>query len=63
MGGLPLKRLKMETGHTPFFFPSKDEKSHVDTKTVSKLIGDRQCRFKNVSVQPPHPCSVCGAEG
>ncbi len=49
MGGLPLKRLKMETGHTPFFFPSKDEKSHVDTKTVSKLIGDRQCRFKNRS--------------
>jgi integrase len=43
------KRLKMETGHTPFCFPSKDEKCHVDTKTVSKLIGDRQCRFKNRS--------------
>lgn len=43
------KRLKVETGHTPFCFPSKDEKSHVDTKTVSKLIGDRQCRFKNRS--------------
>lgn len=43
------KRLKEETGHTPFCFPSKDEKSHVDTKTVSKLIGDRQCRFKNRS--------------
>jgi len=43
------KRLKKETGHTPFCFPSKDEKSHVDTKTVSKLIGDRQCRFKNRS--------------
>ncbi|HBO7163463.1 TPA: tyrosine-type recombinase/integrase [Pseudomonas aeruginosa] len=41
------KRLKEETGHTPFCFPSKDESSHVDTKTVSKLIGDRQCRFKN----------------
>jgi integrase len=38
-----------ETGHTPFCFPSNDEKSHVDTKTVSKLIGDRQCRFKNRS--------------
>ncbi|HHP7011504.1 TPA: tyrosine-type recombinase/integrase, partial [Pseudomonas aeruginosa] len=25
------------------------ENSHVDTKTVSKLIGDRQCRFKNRS--------------
>ncbi len=43
------KRLKAETGHTPFCFPSKDESSHVDTKTVSKLIGDRQCRFKSRS--------------
>lgn len=34
------KLLQVETGHTPFCFPSKDEKSHVDTKTVSKLIGD-----------------------
>nr|WP_256995996.1 site-specific integrase [Pseudomonas aeruginosa] len=43
------KRLKDETGQTPFCFPSKNENSHVDTKTVSKLIGDRQCRFKNRS--------------
>ncbi len=43
------KRLYKETGHTAFCFHSKDEKSHVDTKTVSKLIGDRQCRFKNRS--------------
>lgn len=43
------KRLQEETGDTPFCFPSKDGRSHVDTKTVSKLIGDRQCRFKNRS--------------
>lgn len=43
------RRLKEKTGHTPFCFPSTDERSHVDTKTVSKLIGDRQCRFKNRS--------------
>lgn len=43
------KRLNMETGRTSFCFPSKNEESHVDTKTVSKLIGDRQCRFKNRS--------------
>lgn len=43
------KLLLEETGHTRFCFPSKDEKSHVDTKTISKLIGDRQCRFKNRS--------------
>ena len=42
-------RLREETGHTPYCFPSKDESSHVDTKTVSKLIGDRQCSFKNRS--------------
>ena len=43
------KRLQKETGHTPFCFPGKDGESHVDTKTVSKLIGDRQCRFKHRS--------------
>ncbi|WP_213909004.1 tyrosine-type recombinase/integrase [Stutzerimonas nitrititolerans] len=43
------KRLKKETGNTPFCFPGKDGQGHVDTKTVSKLIGDRQCRFKNRS--------------
>ncbi|AWQ81774.1 phage integrase family protein [Pseudomonas aeruginosa] len=43
------ERLKEETGDTPFCFPSKDGRSHVDTKTISKLVGDRQCRFKNRS--------------
>lgn len=43
------KRLHKETSDTPFCFPSKDGKNHVDTKTVSKLVGDRQCRFKNRS--------------
>ncbi|EZP05717.1 hypothetical protein V555_01859 [Pseudomonas aeruginosa BWH054] len=43
------KRLHIETSDTPFCFPSKDGKNHVDTKTVSKLIGDRQRRFKNRS--------------
>lgn len=45
-------RLKAVTGHTPFCFPSKDAATHVDTKTVSKLIGDRQCQFKNRSKPP-----------
>ena len=39
------KRLKEKSGHTPFCFPSKDESNHVDTKTVSKLIGDRIAGF------------------
>lgn len=45
-------RLKEVTGHTRFCFPSKDAETHVDTKTVSKLIGDRQCQFKNRSKPP-----------
>lgn len=43
------KRLKAETGHTSFCFPSRNEQSHVCLKTVSKLIGDRQAMFKNRS--------------
>ncbi|HDS1738656.1 tyrosine-type recombinase/integrase [Pseudomonas putida] len=43
------ERLKKHTGHTPFCFPNKNESSHVDTKTISKLIGDRQCCFKSRS--------------
>lgn len=40
------QRLREETGDTDFCFPGKTGNNHVDTKTVSKLIGDRQCRFK-----------------
>ena len=43
------KRLHKETSQTPFCFPSKDGNNHVDTKTVSKLVGDRQCSFKSRS--------------
>ena len=43
------KRLKAETGHTPYCFPSRDEQNHVCLKTVSKLIGDRQAMFKSRS--------------
>jgi len=46
---LQFKRLHQETGHTAFLFPNRARDSHVNTKTVSKLIGDRQCRFKNRS--------------
>lgn len=46
------KRLKEHTGHTLFCFPGKDEQNHVDTKTVSKLIGDRQCSLKSRSKPP-----------
>lgn len=43
------QRLKAETGHTAYCFPNRAETGHVCLKTVSKLIGDRQCRFKNRS--------------
>lgn len=41
------KLLHSLTGDTPYLFPATNKTSHVCTKTVSKLIGDRQCRFKN----------------
>ena len=34
------------TGGTAWCFPSADADTHVDTKTVSKQVGDRQHRFK-----------------
>jgi len=43
------KRLYLETGATAFLFPNRKGNDHVNTKTVSKLIGDRQCQFKNRS--------------
>ena len=42
-----LKALKEETGKTAWLFPSKDGKSHVDEKSVTKQVGDRQIRFKS----------------
>lgn len=35
------------TGNTDWCFPAWDAKSHVDVKTVSKQVGDRQHRFKD----------------
>ena len=43
------KLLKEVTGHTDWCFPSKDGNSHVDIKSVSKRIGDRQVKFKDRS--------------
>lgn len=43
------QRLHKETGSTPFLFPNRAGDAHVNTKTVSKLIGDRQCMFKDRS--------------
>lgn len=40
------KTLHMLTNHSEWCFPSRDEKSHVCLKTVSKQVGDRQIRFK-----------------
>ena len=37
------------TGATPYVFPNTKGDGHVYTKTVSKLVGDRQCKFKNRS--------------
>ncbi len=41
------KRLKTMTGKSEWCFPSKDGKNHVCLKSVSKIIGDRQEKFKD----------------
>jgi integrase len=41
-----LRALKAETGETAWLFPARDGKSHVDEKSVTKQVGDRQIRFK-----------------
>ena len=41
--------LHVLTGKTGWCFPSRDGESHIDVKTVSKQVGDRQHRFKNRS--------------
>jgi len=40
------KQLHELTSSTAWAFPAKDGKSHVGEKSVSKLVGDRQIRFK-----------------
>jgi integrase len=40
------------TGRTVWCFPSSDTKTHVDVKTVSKQVGDRQHRFKTRAMLP-----------
>jgi integrase len=34
------------TGHSDWCFPSNEGESHIDTKSITKQIGDRQARFK-----------------
>jgi integrase len=41
------KALHALTSTTEWCFPSRDGSTHVDVKTVSKQIGDRQHRFKD----------------
>lgn len=41
------KQLYEETGDTPYCFPAKTGTNHIDVRTISKQIGDRQCQFKN----------------
>ena len=40
------KALHTQSGKTRWCFASRDAKAHVDVKTVSKQIGDRQHQFK-----------------
>ena len=37
--------LRELTGSTQWLFPARDGKTHIDEKTITKQIGDRQLRF------------------
>lgn len=39
--------LRAITGRSEWCFPAKDDGDHVDIKTVSKQVGDRQFRYKS----------------
>lgn len=43
------KTLKQFTGHTPWCFPNRAESSHLDTKSPTKQITDRQAGLKSGS--------------
>lgn len=40
------RALQARTGKTRWCFPGRNDESHVDVKSVSKQVGDRQHRFK-----------------
>jgi len=40
------QQLHTVTGHSAWCFPSANEESHIDTKSITKQIGDRQSMFK-----------------
>jgi len=44
-----LKELHAITGHTKWLFPNTQENNHIDLKTVTKQVADRQIKFKDRS--------------
>lgn len=44
-----LKELHTLTGNTPYLFPATNHTGHVDLKSISKRVGDRQEQFKKRS--------------
>jgi integrase len=40
------QQLKLLTGHTDWCFPARNKEGHVDVKSMSKQVGDRQSMFK-----------------
>ena len=46
-----LKELYKLTGHTRWLFPNTKETDHIDLKTVTKQVADRQEKFKNRTKQ------------
>lgn len=47
------RSLRAVTGHADWCFPSTDGESHIDTKAMTKQIGDRQAMFKKAKDGSP----------
>ena len=44
-----LKELRELTGHSKWLFPSEKSDSHIGDKVITKAIGDRQKKFRNLT--------------
>jgi len=47
------RKLQSITGKGPYCFPSHDGKTHINVKSITKQIGDRQCMFKVTASKAP----------
>jgi hypothetical protein len=50
------RQLHQITGSTPWCFPARNNDGHLDVKSISKQVGDRQSRFTKSRDGGPRVC-------